>query len=366
MRDEFDCAVIGAGVVGLAVARALALSGRTVLVLERHQTFGTEISSRNSEVIHAGIYYPPNSLKARLCVAGKAMLYRYCEERGVSHRRCGKLVVATSAAESETVQSLAARAKMNGVIDLVPLDKAQIRDLEPALRAEHAVFSPSSGIIDCHALMLSFIADAECHGTIIAYNSPVVGGQIVPSGFILATGEVDQYEIFTRQLINCSGLGASQVAASIRGLPRSCAPVLRLAKGNYFALTRSSPFSHLIYPVPEPSSLGIHVTLDMAGRARFGPDVEWIDEIDYSVSLDRIDAFHSAIHAYWPEIEIEYLQPAYAGIRPKLFGPGSSNGDFAIQDGRSHGISGFVNLLGIESPGLTASLAIAEYVRGIL
>lgn len=362
MQDKFDCVVIGAGIVGLAIARELSLAGHTVLVLERHRTFGTEISSHNSEVIHAGIYYPENSLKARFCVSGKHMLYRYCEERAIPHRRCGKLIVATTNADIDALRRLAVQAETNCVSDLAWLDEHEVRRFEPALLAKGALHSPSSGIIDSHALMLSFVADAESHGTLIAYNSPVVAGRIVPSGFVLVVGDSEQYEVSANYVINCSGLSAARVAATIRGLPAVCMPTVHFAKGNYFALTRPSPFSRLVYPLPVAGGLGVHVTLDMAGRARFGPDVEWIDELEYSVSVNRIGSFYAAIRAYWPDIADGELQPAYVGIRPKLSGPGGNNIDFVIQDSKSHGVPGFVNLLGIESPGLTASLAIAEHV----
>jgi L-2-hydroxyglutarate oxidase LhgO len=360
--NDFDNIIIGAGVVGLAIARTLARAGRTVLVLERHSTFGTEISSRHSEVIHAGIYYPNQSLKARLCVEGNELLYLYCGDRGIAHKRCGKLIVATTNAEIRTIRNLANQARSNGVQDLGWLNRTQIRELEPELNASEALLSSSSGIVDSHAFMLCLMGESESYGATFAFNCPVNSGRVTKQGFIVNAGAQSDFEISAQQVINCSGLSASSVARTIHGLPCICFPPIFLAKGNYFALTRRSPFSRLIYPIPVDGGLGVHLTLDLTGRARFGPDVEWVDEIEYSVSSDRRNAFYAAIRNFWPEIAEGDLQPAYSGIRPKLLGQGCGDSDFVIQGPADHGISGFVNLLGIESPGLTASLGIAKHV----
>ena len=364
--ERIDCVVVGAGVVGLACARALARAGREVVVLEEAGAIGTQTSSRNSEVIHAGIYYPPGSLKATLCVEGKALLYRYCEERGVAHRRCGKLIVATVAEQVATLHKIQAHAAANGVDDLRLLTPQETHAMEPELRCVAALLSPSTGIIDSHGLMLAYQGEAEDHGAMIAPHSPVAGGAVQTEGIMLEIGGAEPMRIVARTVINSAGLKAQQVAAAIRGFPREKVPPCYYAKGTYYSLTSRSPFTHLIYPVPEAAGLGVHLTLDLGGQARFGPDVEWIAEIDYDVDLRRADGFYRAIRDYWPGLRDGQLAPGYAGIRPKLGGPQQPASDFLIQGPQEHGVAGLVNLFGIESPGLTASLALAERVMHTL
>jgi len=360
--ERVDCVVIGAGVVGLACARALALAGREVIVLESAGAIGTETSSRNSEVIHAGIYYPPGSQKARLCVEGKQLLYPYCERHGVRHRRCGKLIVATTSAQVATLHKIQAHAADNGVHDLRLLDAAEAKASEPELNCVAALHSPSTGIIDSHGLMLAFQGEAEDHGAMLALHSPVTGGEIASTGIVLDVGGAEPMRICARTVVNSAGLMAQRVAAGLRGFPPEKVPPCHYAKGNYYSLAARSPFTHLIYPVPEAAGLGVHLTLDLAGQARFGPDVEWIAEIDYDVDLRRADGFYRAIRDYWPGLKDGQLAPGYAGIRPKLGGPEQPASDFLIQGPLEHGVPGLVNLFGIESPGLTASLALAERV----
>ena len=365
MTETVDCIVIGAGVIGLAVARALALAGREVIVLEAAGAIGTETSSRNSEVIHAGIYYPPGSVKAALCVEGRQLLYRYCEEHGVAHRRCGKLIVATAAEQVATLHKIQAQAATNGVHDLRLLSADEAKAMEPALRCVAALHSPSTGIIDSHGLMLAYQGEAEDHGAMLALHSPVAGGAVEGGGIVLDVGGAEPMRLFARSVINSAGLMAQRVAAALRGFPQDLVPPCHYAKGNYYSLGGRSPFSHLIYPVPEAAGLGVHLTLDLAGQARFGPDVEWIAEIDYDVDLRRADGFYRAIRDYWPGLRDGQLAPGYAGIRPKLGGPDRPASDFLIQGPDEHGIAGLVNLFGIESPGLTASLALANHVTQI-
>ncbi len=372
--DKIDCAVIGAGVVGLAVARALAARGREVLILESEDAFGTGISARNSEVIHAGIYYPAGSLKARFCVAGRARLYDYCAERGLSHRRCGKLIVATGEHQHGNLERIAAAAVANGVDDLRRLTRAEARALEPALECTAALLSPSTGIVDSHALMLSLLGDAERDGAVLALNSPVRGGCVGDDGIVLDVGVAEgthragagDTAIRATQVVNCAGLGAQGVARALRGLPPASVPPLHYAKGSYYALAGRAPFSRLIYPVPQAAGLGVHLTLDLGGQARFGPDVEWIDDIDYAVDPRRADAFYAEVRRYWPALADGALQPAYAGIRPKPHPPSAAACDFLVSAPTDHGIPGLVCLYGIESPGLTASLALADHVAEIL
>ncbi len=362
MPERVDCVVIGAGVVGLACARALARAGREVIVLEAAGAIGTETSSRNSEVIHAGIYYPPGSLKADTCVAGRQMLYRYCEEHGVAHRRCGKLIVAAAAEQIATLHKIRAQAEANGVRDLRLLSAAEARAMEPQLHCVAALHSPSTGIIDSHGLMLAYRGDAEERGAMLALHSPVTGGAVQAEGVLLEVGGEEPMRIIARTVINGAGLHAQPVAAALRGFPSGKVPPCHYAKGNYYSLAARSPFTHLIYPVPEAAGLGVHLTLDLAGQARFGPDVEWIAEIDYDVDLRRADGFYRAIREYWPGLKDGQLAPGYAGIRPKLGGPDQPAGDFLIQGPQQHGVAGLINLFGIESPGLTASLALADLV----
>jgi L-2-hydroxyglutarate oxidase LhgO len=362
VAESVDCVVIGAGVVGLACARAFAVAGREVVVLEAAGAIGTETSSRNSEVIHAGIYYPPGSAKALLCVQGKALLYRYCEAHGVAHRRCGKLIVATEPAQIATLHRIQAHAAANGVRDLRLLTADEAHAMEPALRCVAALHSPSTGIIDSHGLMLAYQGEAEDHGAAFALHSPVQRGEIEADGILLDVGGAEPMRILARTVVNSAGLMAQRVAAGLRGFPPDKVPPCHYAKGNYYSLTGRSPFTHLIYPVPEAAGLGVHLTLDLAGQARFGPDVEWIAEIDYDVDLHRADGFYRAIRDYWPGLKDGQLAPGYAGIRPKLGGPEQPASDFLIQGPAEHGVPGLVNLFGIESPGLTASLALAEHV----
>lgn len=365
MTDSVDCLVIGAGAVGLAVARACAQSGLETLLVESEHAIGTGTSSRNSEVIHAGIYYPKGSLKARLCVAGRQTLYDYCASHGVAHRRCGKLIVATHDEQGDRLQQIATAAVANGVDDLRWLDPSQAQAREPALQCIAALESPSTGIIDSHGLMLALLGDLEQAGGLLALRSPVTGGTVLPTpddGMLLHIGGDEPSEIIARRVINCAGLHAQAVAASIQGIPPATIPLGRYAKGNYYTLSGKAPFSHLIYPVPEPGGLGVHLTLDLGGQARFGPDVEWIDTIDYRVDPARADGFYAAIRCYWPDLPDDSLHPSYAGIRPKLAMPDGQDADFIIQDARTHGVPGLVNLYGIESPGLTSCLAIAQTV----
>ncbi|WP_415184699.1 NAD(P)/FAD-dependent oxidoreductase [Phaeovulum sp.] len=367
--DTVDCIVVGAGVVGLACARKLAESGLETIILERAGAYGTETSSRNSEVVHAGIYYPTGSLKARLCVTGRAQLYDYAVRKGVPHHRCGKLIVATSAAQDAGLAAIAERAAACGVTDLSLLDRAEAQRMEPALNCTSALLSPSTGIIDSHALMRALLGDAEAAGAVLSLNSEVTGGQIREGLFVLRTRDTQTGEDFTlaaRHLVNAAGLWASGVAASLDGLPARHVPQTRFARGSYFAVPGRAAFSRLIYPVPEPGGLGVHLTLDLGGNMRFGPDVEWIDSIDYRTSDARRDHFVTEIRKYWPALPADALAPTYCGIRPKLSGPGEPAADFSIQGPAQHGVAGLINLFGIESPGLTASLAIADEVaRGL-
>jgi L-2-hydroxyglutarate oxidase LhgO len=364
--NEVDCIVIGAGVIGLAAARALARDGRSVMILERERHFGMHTSSRNSEVIHAGIHYRPGSLKGRTCVSGRELLYRYCGERGIAHRRCGKFIVATSDQQLSLLHAVESQARGNGVFDLEWLDGAQARRREPALSCVAALWSPSSGIIDSHAYLLSLLADAEAHGAEIAYGAGVSSLRPTPRGIELAIESEPRPVLRAQVVVNSAGLDAHRVAQSIDGFPRQHIPGVRYAKGSYFALNGRAPFSRLIYPVPESGGLGIHMTLDLAGQARFGPDVEWVDAVDYGVDAARAAEFYGAIRRYWPTLADGQLSPAYAGIRPKLGKAADAAADFRISGPAEHGIAGVVNLFGIESPGLTASLALAAHIAAIV
>ena len=366
--DRVDAVVAGAGVVGLAVARALALRGLETLVLEADAGIGNGISSRNSEVIHAGIHDTPGSLKASLCVAGRRLLYPYCEARGVGHRRCGKLLVAAGAAQVDTLRSIERRAHGNGVEGLRWLDGAEARGLEPALQVEAALLSAVTGIVDSHALMLAYLGDLERAGGALVLRSPLAGGAVRrQGGFVLRVGGQAPLEIEAGVLVVAAGLQAPAVARRIDGLDPAHVPRPWFAKGSYFALAGRSPFSRLVYPVPEPGGLGVHLTVDLAGQARFGPDVEWLDAasadaIDYAVDPTRAERFYGAVRRWWPALEDGSLTPAYSGVRPKLQGPGEPVRDFMLQGPQAHGVPGLMNLFGIESPGLTASLAIADEV----
>ncbi|MDM0013660.1 NAD(P)/FAD-dependent oxidoreductase [Variovorax sp. J22P168] len=357
--EEFDCAVIGAGVVGLAVARALALQGREVIVLESEGAIGTGTSSRNSEVIHAGIYYPAGSLKARLCVEGKALLYAYAAERGVAHRRCGKLIVATSAAQLAQLEAIAAKARANGVDDLVLLTRDQALAMEPQLECLAALHSPSTGIVDSHALMLALQGDLENAGGVVALRSAVTGAECGSGGIVLHSE--DGTALRCRSVVNSAGLAAPLLARRFDGLPAASVPQASYAKGSYFTLAGRAPFERLIYPVPEAAGLGVHLTLDLGGQAKFGPDVQWVDSADdLVVEPSRGDAFYAEVRKYWPALPDGALLPGYAGMRPKVSGPGEPAADFLIAGPETHGVAGLVNLFGIESPGLTSSLAIAR------
>ena len=357
--ERADVVVIGAGVVGLAIARHLSLAGREVLVLESAEAIGTGISSRNSEVLHAGLYYTQHSLKARLCVAGKHMLRAYCRERAIGLSQCGKLVAAEKPEQLSDLTGIKQRGERNGVDDLRILTAAEALALEPELQCVGALLSPSSGIIDSHQLMLALQGDAEAKNCTVVFHAPVASGRIAGDRIIFAAGDI---EIESRLAINSAGLCAQAVAASVTGFDKNFIPPLHCAKGNYFSLSGKSPFSRLIYPMPEPGGLGIHFTLDLAGAGRFGPDVEWIDSPDYEVDGTRAAVFFERIKRYWPGIKPDMLHAAYAGIRPKVERPGGSTTDFIIQGPAQHGCPGIINLFGIESPGLTASLAIAEHV----
>ena len=357
-----DCIVIGAGVVGLAVARACALRGLETIVLEREAAIGTGTSSRNSEVVHAGIYYPEGSLKARACVRGKHLLYAYCARRGIPHRRCGKLIVATAPEQVEALERLRAAGLANGVTELNMLDADAARALEPNLHCSAALESGSTGIVDSHGLMLALRGDCEAAGGMLAFGAPVLGGRATTNGVVVEVGGAEPMAVSAGLVINCAGLHAQAVAAAFDGIRPERVPPRYLAKGSYFSLSGRAPFSRLIYPVPEAGGLGVHLTLDLGGQARFGPDVEWVDGIDYTVDAARGEAFYDAIRRYWPALPDGALQPAYAGIRPKLSGPGQPAADFVIQEASGHGVPGLINLFGIESPGLTASLALAEEV----
>ena len=357
--ESVESVVIGAGVVGLAVARALASAGREVVILEAEDAIGTHTSSRNSEVIHAGIYYPKGSLKATSCVEGKRLLYEYCVAHGVPHRRSGKLIVASDEKQLPQLQEIQGKAHANGVTDVVWMTREQALALEPELHCVAALYSPSTGIIDSHALMLAYLGDAEAHGAMLALKSPLEKAEAVSDGIVLRAGNE---QIKTRLLVNSAGLKSPSVAKSIEGYPRELAPGEFYAKGNYYSLARRAPFSRLIYPVPEPGGLGVHVTLDLAGQARFGPDVEWVERIGYDVDPRRAERFYAAIRRYWPALPDGALLPGYSGIRPKTAGPREPAADFLIQGPREHGVRGLVHLFGIESPGLTASLALADAV----
>lgn len=359
---DIDSIVVGAGVVGLAIARALALSGREVLVIERHQHIGMETSSRNSEVIHAGIYYPKDSLKARLCVKGREMLYDFCQSHNVEHKRLGKLIVATTPEQCDGLEAIFNKALANGVSDVAYLEQAELKQMEPHLNALRAIHSPSTGIINSHELMLAYQGDLENNGGMVVLNSPVLSGEVIEGGFRLSVGGDEPTSISCRELINSAGLGAQDISNAIAGIPADSIPRQYLSRGCYFTLSGKAPFEHLIYPMPNNAGLGVHLTLDMQGQARFGPDTQWIDEIDYTVDPQRGDSFYGAVRDYFPDLPDGKLEAAYSGIRPKISGPGADAADFVIQGSEQHGIPGWVALYGIESPGLTSSMAIAEQV----
>lgn len=361
--DEIGAIVVGAGVVGLAVGRALALAGHDVMILERERQFGTITSSRNSGVIHAGLYYPDGSLKAQLCVEGRHLLYDFCEKHGVPYRRCGKLIIAGSEEEFSALDAVMAHGAAAGVDDLVRLDPTEARAIEPALTCAGAIHSPSTGIVDQHGLMLAMLGEAEAHGAMLVCDASVDAIGNEGGRWVVQVGET---QIATPILINAAGLGAQALAQTIEGLDPELVPQLFLGKGCYFSYAGRIPFTHLIYPVPGPASLGTHFTLDLGGQARFGPDIHWVDSIDYTVDPALKPEFLAAARRIWPDAEEDRLQPAYAGIRPKLAGPGMPTADFVLQGEAAHGLAGLVNLFGIDSPGLTSSLAIAARVAAMV
>jgi L-2-hydroxyglutarate oxidase LhgO len=373
MTDLVDTVVIGAGVVGLAIARALALAGRDVVVLEKNRNVGEETSSRNSEVIHAGIYYAAGSLKARLCVDGKKLLYAYCESKRVEHRRCGKLIVATHETQRAALDDVRRAAERNGVTDLEKLDERGVHALEPELRGVAGLWSPSTGIVDSHAFMRALLGDLEAAGGSVALLASCREAVREGDRLRLACETAEQtVELSARTVVNSAGLHALDVARSFFGLPQASLPAPRYAKGSYFVYNGKSPFNHLVYPLPEDGGLGVHATLDLSGRARFGPNVEWLPpgtraaDLDYAVDARLGDRFYSAIRTYWPGLRDGGLEPSYAGVRPKINGPGEPAADFAIHALTADGFPQVVQLFGIESPGLTASLAIGAHIANVL
>jgi L-2-hydroxyglutarate oxidase LhgO len=362
---KIEAVVVGGGVIGLSIARALAARGLEVLVLESEPGIGQGISSRNSEVIHAGLYYAPGSLKARLCVEGRRALYQYCADRNVPHRRCGKLVVATTPEEDAALVAIKERAEANGVEAIALIGAARLNELEPHVRGTSALLSNTTGIIDSHALMLSLQGDAEAAGATVQLRTPFAEASFGSSSVTLRTGGAEPAEIETGLLVNAAGLKAWDVSARLHGLDPKTIPPRHLAKGSYFSMTERAPFSRLIYPVPMSGGLGIHLTFDLGGEARFGPDVEWVAAVDYAVDPSRKQAFCAAIRRYWPDLPDDVLVPAYAGVRPRIAGPGDAPGDFVIQGPETTGHNCYVALYGIDSPGLTASLAIGGYAADL-
>ena len=367
MRDTIEIVVIGAGVVGLAIARAFARAGREVIILERNSRIGEETSARNSEVIHAGIYYPTGSLKAIHCVRGKEKLYRYCVKKGVSHNRCGKIIVSTQSGQQPELKALHSQATANGITDLQWLTRSEVEKLEPSVQCVTGLLSPSTGIIDSHSFMLALQADLEAANGSVAILSELVRAKVSDEGLQLTVKVDDQeLELTANTLINSAGLYASQMANKIEGLSVHSIFRTYYAKGNYFTYDGPPPFSRLIYPLPENAGLGVHATLDLANQVRFGPDVQWVNNIDYTVDGERIDKFYAAVRKYWPELPDGSLSSGYAGIRPKIVAEGKPPGDFIIQGPKKHGVPGLINLYGIESPGLTAALSIADHVIALL
>ena len=372
LPHDFQAVVIGGGAVGLACAAALGQRLGPTLVLEAAAQWGSGISSRNSEVIHAGLYYPTGSLKHRLCLRGRQMLYDHLARLGIPHHKCGKLVVATDEAELSQIEALVRRARDNGVEGVRMLGRQDVARMEPELRSVGALWSPESGIFDSHAHMLALIAEIEATGGHVVSATPLAGASPLADGYRLRTGGADPAEVTTLVLVNAAGLSAPDVAARVEAMPAGAIPRQRLAKGCYFGLTGPAPFRHLVYPAPVDGGLGVHATIDLAGRVRFGPDVEWLPpgttvaQVDHAVPADRAATFSEAIRRYWPGLPDGALFPDYAGVRPKLTDPGAPAADFVIQGARDHGLPGLVNLFGIESPGLTAALAIAEQVTGML
>lgn len=366
MTERVECIVIGAGVVGLAVAREIAMGGREVVVLEKADLIGSETSSRHSEVIHAGIYYAQDSLKAEFCVAGKKAMYAFCDEHGVAYNNCGKIIVATDEAQLPELESLKANAAANGVDDLEWMTPADVSKSEPAVFCVGALWSPSTGILDSHGYMLALQGDAEEAGAMLAFMTPVIGGQVMNDGIRIDCGGAAPMSLTADLVVNSGGLWAQSIAASIVGVPAQSVPPTYYCKGNYYTLSGKPPFSRPIYPVPEKAGLGVHVTVDLGGQVRFGPDVEWVEEIDYDVDPARADKFYAAVRKYYPALADGAIQPGYSGIRPKIQAPDEAAGDFVIQGAEDHGVPGLINLYGIESPGMTSSLAIADYVKKLI
>ena len=364
--ETLDCAVIGAGVVGLAIARQFAKSGRDVVILEAEDAFGTHTSARNSEVIHAGIYYASGTMKAKLCVPGRKALYQYCAEHDVKHRRIGKVIVACDESEVPGLMKYKKQAEANGVDDLRLLTPAELAEMEPNVRCVAGFLSPSTGIIDSHGLMLSYLGEAEDHGAMLALSSPVLSGKVESDGIVLDVGGKEPMTVKCRTVIISAGLKAPDVARTIDGIPANTIPPTYYAIGHYYTLATQSPFNRLIYPVARPDWLGVHVTIDLGGRVKFGPDFEWIDRVDYKFDETREAAFYKAIRHYYPGLPDGTLQPGYTGIRPRITGPGEPVQDFTFHNHAMHGVNGLVALYGIESPGLTSSLAIAEHVANLL
>ena len=364
--EKIDCAVIGAGVVGLAVARALAQAGREGVILEAEDAIGTHTSSRNSEVIHAGIYYPTGSLRAQLCVAGRRRLYEYCAQKNVNHKRCGKVIVACDETELDGLKKYHEQATVNGVEGLEWLDRDRLAELEPAVKCVRGFLSPNTGVIDSHGLMLAYLGDAEEAGAMLALRSPVQSGKVTGDGIVLEVGGDEPMTISCRSVINSAGLWAPDLARAIEGVPAATIPPTYYAIGHYFSLAGPSPFKRLVYPVARRDWLGVHVTVDLGGQCKFGPDFHWIDRIDYTFDTSLKDAFAHAIRRYYPGLKDDALQPGYTGIRPKIHGPNDPVPDFLIHGPQVHGVPGLVNLFGIESPGLTSSLAIGDYVSDLL
>lgn len=366
MVETAECAVIGAGVVGLAVARALALAGHEVLVLESSGAIGTGISARSSEVIHAGMYYPTDSWKAKLCIQGNRLLRHYLQERHLPHRMLGKLIVACDQNEEAQLQKIFDQGRLNDTDGLCQITTKAALEMEPALHCRAALFSPATGILDSHAYMLALQADLESRGGLVAFQSPVLSVEADGNRLQLTIGGPDPSRLCCRRMVNAAGLGAVALAKAIVGLPAESVPSLHLCKGNYFLLSGRRPFQRLVYPIPESAGIGIHFTLDLAGQGRFGPDVEWSDRLSYDVDPQRGEAFYARIRRYWPGLPDGALRPGYAGIRPKITAPGQAAADFRIEGPDRHGIPGLINLFGIESPGLTASLALANHVTELL
>jgi len=364
--EKTDCIVIGAGVVGLAVARTFALAGHEVIILEAENAFGSHTSSRNSGCIHAGINYPLGSLKAQLAKRGKELLYQYCPEHGVSHKMIGKIIAVVDEEKIPKLLALKEKAKSLGLQEIFLLERDEVHDLEPNLNFVAALHSPTSGIVDQTELMMAYLADAENHGAVLVLNAPVNRGEITKNSIKLAVGGSDPMEIECNICINSAGHGATKVASLIKGIPKETVPQMILARGCYFVLPSKKPFTRMIYPLPDEHDVAVHVSPDMSGMIRFGPDTEFVNEVDYTVNPDKAPFFYEAARRFWPEIKKGDLEPGYAGVRPKLSRARVGNSDFTIQDSKIHGVKGLINLYGIESPGLTSSMAIGEYVYNLL